>query len=43
MEERLDNLIWLMESVENTYVKDELIKIKEELKQYITEILCENN
>ena len=50
--ERLDNLIWLMNEIENTYVKNELCDIKEKLSKlnddnsrHITEIkqtLCEN-
>jgi len=49
--ERLDNLIWLMNEIENTYVKNELYEIKEILEKFnkdnqknitqIKEILCE--
>ena len=51
--ERLDNLIWLMNEIDNTYVKNELYEIKNILERLdndnkknitqIKEILCENN
>lgn len=50
---RLEKLIWLMEEVENTYVKNELCILKDSIKKLnwenkkqikqIKQILCEKN